>query len=153
MPRAKPCSLPLYCFLTKYDYQQNFTNPDKFDEQIAAWNQEIAGKQLKPFLAIEMCVNAPAYQSGSYKIAFLMGELYHKDLTMMNAAALGYCWNLLNTVQPSFEASRNLFAVDEKRAIFPYPLPINCGLWVHLADICQRGFNALKRCLTKRIYW
>ena len=104
-----------------YDYQRSFTNPDKFDEQIASWNQVLSGKPLKPFLAIEMCVNAPQYQSGSYKIAFLMGELYHKNLTMMNAVALGYCWNLLNTVQPSFEASRSLFAIDEKNGNVPVP--------------------------------
>jgi hypothetical protein len=104
-----------------YDYQANFTDPDKFDEKIQSWNKVLQDKKLKPFLAIEMCVNDPKYQSGSYKVAFIMGELYHKDLTMMNAAALGYCWNLVHTTQPSFEASRSLFAIDKKYGNIPVP--------------------------------
>ncbi len=104
-----------------YDYQANFAEPDKFDEKITAWNKVLENKPLKPFLAIEMCVNDPKYQSGTYKTAFVMGELYHKDLTMLNTAALGYCWNLVNTVQPSFEASRSLFKIDENHNNIPIP--------------------------------
>lgn len=104
-----------------YDYQDFFTNPDGFDKRIEEWKTVISGKTHKPFLALEMSVYDGRYQSGSYRIAFLMGELYHKNMVMMNASALGYCWLLLNTVQDSFTESRSLFAIDEQNDFVPVP--------------------------------
>ncbi|MCK9640297.1 MAG: hypothetical protein M0R39_10365 [Prolixibacteraceae bacterium] len=104
-----------------YDYQNFFTNPDGFDKRIEEWKTVIAGKSNKPFLALEMSVNDGRYQSGSYKTAFLMGELYHKNLVLMNASALGYCWLLINNVQGSFSESRSLFTIDESNNFIPVP--------------------------------
>lgn len=104
-----------------YDYQNYFNNPDGYDQTIANWKTTVSGRNNKPFLALEMSVFDGRYQSGSYKIAFLMAELYHKTLVLMNASALGYCWVLLNTVQNSFAESRSLFTIDEKNNFMPVP--------------------------------
>ncbi len=67
----------------------------------------------------EMCINAPKYQSGSYRVAFLMGELYHKNMVNLDAVSLMYCWLLINNTQPSFSASRSLFTIDKSRNMEP----------------------------------
>jgi hypothetical protein len=104
-----------------YDYQNYFNNPDGYNQLIEKWQIAVSERSYKPFLALEMSVYDGRYQSGSYKIAFLMGELYHKNLVMMNASALGYCWLLLNNVQGSFTESRSLFAIDEQNDFVPVP--------------------------------
>ncbi len=106
-----------------YDYQNNFNNPDGFDKTIGKWNDVFAknNRQVKPFLSVEMCVNNSKYQSGSYRVAFTMAELYHKNMVNMNAVSLMYCWLLINNTQPSFSESRSLFALDERHNNLPKP--------------------------------
>lgn len=104
-----------------YDYQNYFNNPNGYNQLIEKWQTAVSQRSLKPFLALEMSVYDGRYQSGSYKIAFLMGELYHKNMVMMNASALAYCWLLLNTVQNSFVESRSLFSIDESNNFMPVP--------------------------------
>ena len=101
-----------------YDYQLYFFDPDGFDSLITAFKEVIGDK---PFLSTELCVNDPAFQTGSYRIAFAMAQLYHKNLTLLDASAIMYCWVLLNTVQPSYEASRSLFGVDKMNGSVPRP--------------------------------
>ena len=96
-----------------YDYQNYFTNPDGFDSAIAAWNNSFNGQPKMPFISTEMCINDVRYQSGSYRVAFLMGELYHKNMVDFNAVSMMYCWLLINNVQPSFSASRSLFTIEK----------------------------------------
>lgn len=98
-----------------YDYQDCFTDPDAFDQLTKNWNGLLKNPLEKPFLSTEICINSPQYQSGSYRVAFLMGELYHKNMVDLNATALMYCWLLVNNVQQSFTASRSLFTIDESR--------------------------------------
>ena len=50
-----------------------------------------------------------------------MAQLYHKNLTILDASGIMYCWVLLNTVQPSYEASRSLFGVNKMNGFIPYP--------------------------------
>ncbi len=106
-----------------YDYQSNFSNPDGFDPLIQNWNNTYnKNKQKdKPFLSVEMCVNDNKYQSGSYRVAFTMAELYHKNMVNLNAVSLMYCWLLVNNTQPSFSASRSLFTLDESNDNIPKP--------------------------------
>jgi hypothetical protein len=101
-----------------YDYQSHFHDPDRYDSLMLVFKSIIGSK---PFLSTEICVNSPAFQTGSYRLAFSMAQLYHKNMTILDASAIMYCWTLLNTVQPSYEASRSLFGVDKKNGFIPYP--------------------------------
>ena len=75
----------------------------------------------KPFLATEICINDPHYQEPSYRIAFAVAQLYHKNLTELDAVALMYCWTLLDVEQPTFAGSRSLLAPDRTRGWIPVP--------------------------------
>ncbi len=101
-----------------YDYQSHFYDPDSYDSLLWAFKSIIGNK---PFLSTEICVNSPGFQVGSYRLAFSMAQLYHKNLTILDASGIMYCWVLLNTVQPSYEASRSLFGVDKTNGFVPYP--------------------------------
>lgn len=101
-----------------YDYQDFFENPDGYDDLIRSWRQAVGDK---PFLSTEFTVNRADYQSGSYRIAFAQAQLYHKNMAMMNASALLYCWTLLDVEQPSFGATRSLFVPDRARGYIPVP--------------------------------
>jgi len=100
----------------EYDWQEFLANPDMFDDRLRAMN-EARGK--KPFLATEICINDPHYQEASYRIAFNVAQLYQKNLTELDAAALMYCWLLLDVEQPSFGASRSLLVPDRRRGEIP----------------------------------
>ena len=101
-----------------YDYQSHFHDPDSYDSLLWVFKSTIGDK---PFLSTEICVNSPGFQVGSYGLAFSMAQLYHKNLTILDASGIMYCWVLLNTVQHSYEASRSLFGVDKMNGFIPYP--------------------------------
>jgi hypothetical protein len=99
-----------------YDLQDFFEKPGEYDARIAAW-RALAGD--KPFLSTELTVNASPYQSRCYRVAFAQAQLYHKEMSLMNAEALMFCWVLLDAEQPSFLATRSLFAVDRSAGFVP----------------------------------
>lgn len=99
-----------------YDYQKHFTDPDGFDSTLLRW-KEVAGN--KPFLSTELCINDSRYQLPSYRIALLMGQLYHKNLVITDAAAICYCWTLLNVEQPSYGWTRSLCVPDAENGFLP----------------------------------
>jgi len=99
-----------------YDYQRCFTDPDRYDSHLKKWKEVARGK---PFLSTELCVNSGAYQWPGYRLAFSMGQLYHKNLVMVDASALCYCWTLLNVVQPSFGWTRTLMVPDPAEGFLP----------------------------------
>jgi len=101
-----------------YDYQGFFENPDGYDPLLEQWRQ-VTGE--KPFLSSELCINKPGYQWPTYRVAFTMGQLYHKNLTLADAAAICYCWTLLNVVQPSYGWTRSLFVPDLAHDRCPMP--------------------------------
>jgi len=105
-----------YAASNLYDYQSSFYNPDGYD---AALGELRAAAGDKPFLAVELCVNSGDFQSSAYRIAFAMGQLYHKLLTQMNACAVMYCWTLLNVAQPSYGWTRTLFVPDPEHGFKP----------------------------------
>lgn len=99
-----------------YDYQKHFTSPDDFDVTIKKWREAIGDK---PFLSTELCVNDSRYQLPSYRLALSMGQLYHKNLTLADAAAICYCWTLLNVEQPSYGWTRALCVPDPGAGFVP----------------------------------
>lgn len=99
-----------------YDFQEFVEDPDGYDSRIAEWNRQAGNK---PFLSTEISVNRPHLQAGSYRVAFAMAQLYHKNMALMNASALVYCWTLLDVEQPSFAATRSLFAVSRADGMVP----------------------------------
>jgi len=100
----------------EYDYQEFFANPDMYDERLLAMH---AASDGKPFLATEICINDPQYQEASYRIAFNAGQLYQKNLTILDAASIMYCWLLLDVEQPTFGGSRSLLVADRSRGGVP----------------------------------
>lgn len=99
-----------------YDFQSYFEDPDGYDARIKEW-KELAGS--KPFLSTEFTVNHSGYQSKSYRTAFAQAQLYHKNMALMDASALIYCWTLLDIEQPSFGATRSLFVPDRAHGSVP----------------------------------
>lgn len=105
-----------YAAVHEYDYQDFFSNPDLFDAYLTAMHEATADK---PFLATEICLNKPSLQTGSYRVAFNVGQLYQKDLTLMDAVGLLYCWVILDVEQPNFAASRSLLVPDRANGNVP----------------------------------
>jgi hypothetical protein len=107
-----------YSAVNMYDYQDYLANPDGYDHLMREFRELTADK---PFLSTEISVNRSNLQIHSYKLAFQMGQLYHKNLTVSDASAIIYCWALLNNVQYSYNMSRSLFGVDELNGFIPAP--------------------------------
>jgi O-glycosyl hydrolase len=107
-----------YVAVHEYDFQEFLANPDLYDARMKQMHEAADGK---PFLATEICINDPHYQEPSYRIAFAVAQLYHKNLTELDAVALMYCWLLLDVEQPTFAGSRSLLAPDRTRSWIPVP--------------------------------
>jgi len=105
-----------YAATHEYDFQEFIANPDLYDSRLKQMHDAAHGK---PFLATEICVNDPHYQEPSYRIAFAVAQLYHKNLTELDAIALLYCWTILDVEQPTFAGSRALLAPDRTRGWIP----------------------------------
>ncbi|MGN6554909.1 MAG: hypothetical protein ACTHLW_14475 [Verrucomicrobiota bacterium] len=118
MFRAKPEVWDVidYAAVHMYDYQDFFTNPDGYD---ALMKQFRAGAENKPVLSTELCVNSGLYQTDSYRVALQMGQLYHKNMTIMDATAIAYCWLLLNVEQPTYGMTRSLLVPDMQQGGLP----------------------------------
>ncbi len=101
-----------------YDFQNFFEDPDGYDATAREW-KELMGD--KPFLSTELTVNHSAYQSRSYRVAFAQAQLYHKNMALMDAQALIYCWTLLDIEQSSFGPTRSLFVPDRANGYMPAP--------------------------------
>ena len=99
-----------------YDYQSVITDPDRYDKKLLEWKKITAGK---PFLSPELCANANPYQSPCYRLALSMGQLYHKNLVLADAAAICYCWTLLNVAEPSYGWTRTLCVPDPSQGFIP----------------------------------
>jgi O-glycosyl hydrolase len=100
----------------EYDYQDYFTEPDSFDDALKKLR---AADGDKAFLATEICINNTRLQIASYRVAFNVGQLYHKNMTLLDATGLLYCWLILDTEQPNFEASRSLLRPDRYHGAVP----------------------------------
>jgi O-glycosyl hydrolase len=107
-----------YATTHEYDFQEFAANPDMYDDRMKAMHQAARGK---PFLATEICFNDPHLQEPSYRIAFAAAQLYHKNLTVLDAVALLYCWTILDVEQPTFGGSRSLLVPDRVNGWVPVP--------------------------------
>ena len=107
-----------YAAVHEYDFQEFLANLDLYDARMKQMHEAADGK---PFLATEICINDPHYQEPSYRIALAVAQLYHKNLTELDAVALMYCWLLLDVEQPTFAGSRSLLAPDRARGWIPVP--------------------------------
>jgi hypothetical protein len=124
-----------------YDFQRVFTDPDQFDEKLAQWKRAAGDK---PFLSTELCINSPAYQMDSYRLALTMGQLYHKNLTIANASAICYCWSLLNVVEPSYGMTRSLVVVDRSRNFVPVASSYQLRVFGSFSRRIHRGMVRVK---------
>jgi O-glycosyl hydrolase len=99
-----------------YDFQKFFLDPDGYDATARDWKLVVGDK---PFLSTELTVNNNAYQSRAYRVAFAQAQLYHKNMALMDAKSLLYCWTLLDIEQPSFGPTRSLFVPDRANGYVP----------------------------------
>ena len=123
-----------------YDFQNCMEDLDKFDATIAQWNAAVAGK---PFLSTEICVNSPRYQVPSYRLALDLGQLYHKNLALLNAEAICYCWTILNVAQPSYGWTRALFVPELTRGGVPVPSSNQLRVFGAFSRRVRRGMTRL----------
>lgn len=93
----------------EYDFQEFASNPDLYDARLLAMREASKDKE---FIATEICLNDAHLQEASYRVAFVAAQLYHKNLSELDAIALLYCWTLLDVEEPSFGASRALLVPD-----------------------------------------
>lgn len=100
----------------EYDFQSVVTDLDVYDAKMLEMKQAIDGK---PFLTTEICINSPSLQTGSYRVAFSVAQLYHKNLTILDSEGLLYAWVILDVEQPSFRASRALLIPDRTDGEMP----------------------------------
>lgn len=107
-----------YAASNTYDIQKHFRNPDGFDAVLEEWGKHF---NSKPFMAVEVCVNAPGYQNDGYLTAFTYAQSYHKLLTKADAVIISYCWTLLTVEQPTYAATRTLFTIDRANGFMPVP--------------------------------
>jgi O-glycosyl hydrolase len=107
-----------YAATHEYDFQEFAANPDMYDARMKAMHEAARGK---PFLATEICLNDPHLQQPSYRIAFAAAQLYHKNLTELDAVAIMYCWLILDVEQPTFGGSRSLLVPDRANGWVPVP--------------------------------
>jgi len=107
-----------YATTHEYDFQEFAANPDMYDARMKAMHDAARGK---PFLATEICFNDPHLQEPSYRIAFAAAQLYHKNLTILDAVGLLYCWTILDVEQPTFGGSRSLLVPDRVNGWMPVP--------------------------------
>jgi len=100
----------------EYDYQDHISDPDSFDVQLIELRQSNGDK---PFLATEICINNVRLQIASYRVAFNVGQLYHKNMTLLDSIGLLYCWLILDVEQPNFGATRSLLVPDRYHGDVP----------------------------------
>lgn len=124
-----------------YDFQKYFTNPDGFDSLLCDWKKIT---DSKPFLSTELCINAPPYQLPTYRIAWLMGELYHKNLVLADASAICYCWTILNVIQPSYGWTRSLFVIDQTQNFTPKPSSFQLRVFGSFSRRIRKGMKRIQ---------
>jgi O-glycosyl hydrolase len=100
----------------QYDFQDRFAEMDSIDEPFRLLRQANGDK---PFLSTEIAVNNVRLQSSSYRVAFNVGQLYHKNMTLLDSIGLLYCWLILDVEQPNFAATRSLLAPDRYHGDIP----------------------------------
>jgi len=107
-----------YAAVHQYDFQEFAANPDLYDARMRDLRE---ASQEKEFLATEICLNDAHLQEPSYRVAFAAAQLYHKNMTILDAVGIMYCWLILDVEEPSFGGSRSLLVPDRTRGWIPVP--------------------------------
>lgn len=105
-----------YAATHEYDFQDYLTDCDDFDHALADMRK---ASRDKKFISTEICLNSPKYQIDSYRVAFNVAQLYHKNLTILNSVGLLYCWLILDVEEPSYGQSRSLMVPDRLHGNVP----------------------------------
>jgi O-glycosyl hydrolase len=105
-----------YAATHEYDFQDYLTDCDGFDHALADMRK---ASRDKKFISTEICLNSPKYQIDSYRVAFNVAQLYHKNLTILNSVGLLYCWLILDVEEPSYGQSRSLIVPDRLHGDVP----------------------------------
>jgi O-glycosyl hydrolase len=107
-----------YTAAHEYDFQEFAANPDMYDARLKAMREASKDKE---FLATEICLNDAHLQEASYRVAFAAAQLYHKNLSELDAVGILYCWLILDVEQPTFGGSRSLLVPDRTKGWMPVP--------------------------------
>lgn len=107
-----------YASTHMYDYQEYVYDPDGYDRFLREFRRIIGDK---PFISNELAINDRHLQVKNYRLALLMAQLIHKNMTIADAAGVAFCWTLLNVEQPSYGATRSLFVPDRRNNGMPKP--------------------------------
>jgi len=127
-----------YAAAHMYDVQEFFGDPDSVDPHMDELRKTIGDK---PFLSSELCLNSPRFQQRTYRLALLMAEMIHKNLTRLDAAAVLYCWTLVNVTQPSFGWTRSLFVADRANGFMPVASGYMLRLFGAFSRYIERGMQ------------
>ena len=107
-----------YAAVHEYDFQEFASNPDLYDARLQAFR---AAAKEKEFLATEICLNDAHLQEHSFRVALAAAQLYHKNMTILDAVGIMYCWLILDVEEPSFGGSRSLLVPDRTKGWIPVP--------------------------------
>lgn len=105
-----------YVATHEYDFQDYLTDCDGFDRALLDLR---SASRNKKFISTEICINSPKYQIDSYRVAFNVGQIYHKNLTVLDSVGLLYCWLILDVEEPSYGQSRSLMVPDHLHGNIP----------------------------------
>lgn len=102
----------------EYDYQDHLYTMEEFIPTMKEFKKMAKGK---PFLSTELAINRQQFQEDSYRNAFNAGQLFHYNLTELDATAICYCWTLMDVTESSYGFTRTLFTVDSTHGFVPVP--------------------------------
>ena len=98
-----------YAAVNMYDGVRIYHDLDAFRPTIQSFRE---GTADKPMLSPELSINAEELQHPGYAVAVAAAQLIHDNLTIADAAAVCWCWTLLDVEQPSYGWTRSLCVPD-----------------------------------------
>lgn len=121
--------------VNQYDAQELVGNLEQYAAKLKRFRLLGEGR---PVLSPEISLPQPRFQGHGYRLAAMMAELFHYNMVEFEATALCYCWTLLDTEQPNYEATRSLYGLAKTDDFTAQP-----------KGRIARTFNAFSRSLPK----
>jgi hypothetical protein len=121
--------------VNEYDAQGNVGSLERYAEELKRFAALGEGREV---LSPEISLPQPRFQGSGYRLAAMMAELFHYNMVDFEATALCYCWTLLDTEQPNYEATRSLYGLAKCDDFTPSP-----------KGRIARTFNAFSKSLPK----
>ncbi|MCD8482130.1 MAG: hypothetical protein LR015_05340 [Verrucomicrobia bacterium] len=97
-----------YLAVNEYDAQRHVGSLERYAQELKRFKDLGEGREV---LSPEISLPQPRFQGDGYRLAAMMAELFHYNLVEFEATALCYCWTLLDTEQPNYEATRSLYGL------------------------------------------